>query len=92
MRPQRTREELGEDGDGMRICIVDGFLLFSEDMSGVRELFDAKMLLRADFATVKRRREARKGYVTLEGFWEDPKGYVDEVKAKTFPVNEVHGF
>ncbi|THV63449.1 hypothetical protein D6D27_10612, partial [Aureobasidium pullulans] len=26
---------------------------------------------------VKQRREARSGYVTLEGFWEDPPGYVD---------------
>ena len=25
------------------------------------------------------RREARSGYVTLEGFWEDPPGYVDNV-------------
>ena len=30
-------------------------------------------------ATVKRRREARAGYVTLEGFWEDPPGYVDKI-------------
>lgn len=27
----------------------------------------------------KARREARSGYVTLEGFWEDPPGYVDKV-------------
>lgn len=26
-----------------------------------------------------RRRSARSGYVTLEGFWEDPPGYVDKV-------------
>lgn len=30
-------------------------------------------------AAVKRRREARSGYVTLEGFWEDPPGYVDKI-------------
>lgn len=63
----------------LRICIVDGFLLFSEAMREVRELFGVRLLLRADYETVKRRREARKGYVTLEGFWEDPRGYVDEV-------------
>jgi len=31
------------------------------------------------YATAKRRREARSGYVTLEGFWEDPPGYVDKI-------------
>lgn len=31
------------------------------------------------YATAKARREARTGYVTLEGFWEDPPGYVDNV-------------
>lgn len=61
----------------LRIAIIDGFLLFSEGMKAVRELFDVRMLLRLDYDTVKRRREARMGYVTLEGFWEDPKGYVD---------------
>jgi len=78
---RRWTEEFGAllAEEEMRVCIVDGFLLFSEEMSGVRELFDVRMLLRADFATVKARREVRKGYVTLEAFWEDPEGYVDEV-------------
>jgi len=62
-----------------RICVVDGFLLFSEDMKEIRSLFDVKLFLRTSYETAKRRREARSGYVTLEGFWEDPPGYVDEV-------------
>ncbi|OAG07071.1 P-loop containing nucleoside triphosphate hydrolase protein [Paraphaeosphaeria sporulosa] len=62
-----------------RICVVDGFLLFSDDMKAVRELFDVRMFLRTSYATAKRRREARSGYVTLEGFWEDPPGYVDTI-------------
>ncbi|GAB7360537.1 hypothetical protein MBLNU230_g8485t1 [Neophaeotheca triangularis] len=62
-----------------RIAIIDGFLLFSEAMASVRGLFDVKVFLRTDFQTTKTRREARKGYVTLEGFWEDPPGYVDKV-------------
>jgi nicotinamide/nicotinate riboside kinase len=66
-------------GDGIKIAIIDGFLLYSESMSRVRELFDIKLLLRTSFPTVKRRRESRKGYVTLEGFWEDPEGYVDAI-------------
>jgi nicotinamide/nicotinate riboside kinase len=61
------------------ICIVDGFLLFSEDMADIRELFDVKLFLRTTYETAKRRREARSGYVTLEGFWEDPPGYVDKI-------------
>ncbi|KAH7075465.1 P-loop containing nucleoside triphosphate hydrolase protein [Paraphoma chrysanthemicola] len=65
--------------EGRRICIVDGFLLFSEDMEDIRNLFDIKLFLRTSYATAKRRREARTGYVTLENFWVDPPGYVDDV-------------
>lgn len=65
--------------EGRRVCVVDGFLLFSEDMKDIRELFDVRLFLRTSYATAKKRREARSGYVTLEGFWEDPPGYVDKV-------------
>jgi nicotinamide/nicotinate riboside kinase len=65
--------------EGKRICAVDGFLLFSEDMKDIRSLFDVKLFLRTSYDTAKKRREARSGYVTLEGFWEDPPGYVDKV-------------
>lgn len=61
------------------ICIIDGFLLFSREMAHIRDLFDVKMFLRTDYATAKARRENRTGYVTLEGFWEDPPGYVDKI-------------
>jgi len=30
-------------------------------------------------SVAKARREARSGYVTIEGFWEDPPGYVNDV-------------
>jgi nicotinamide/nicotinate riboside kinase len=82
---QRLRERVSTwfDGkpqwEGRRICIVDGFLLFSQDMKEIRSLFDVKLFLRTSYQTAKRRREARSGYVTLEGFWEDPPGYVDNV-------------
>jgi nicotinamide/nicotinate riboside kinase len=68
-----------KEWEGRRICIVDGFLLFSNDMKDVRELFDVKLFLRTSYETAKRRREARSGYVTLEGFWQDPPGYVDRI-------------
>jgi nicotinamide/nicotinate riboside kinase len=65
--------------DAPPIAIIDGFLLYSQGMKAVREQFDVKLFLRTDYATAKARREARKGYVTLEGFWEDPPGYVDKI-------------
>ena len=71
--------EFAEARTGIRVAIVDGFLLFSEEMKDVRDLFDVKLFLRTDYATAKTRREARKGYVTIEGFWEDPPGYVDRI-------------
>ena len=40
---------------------------------------DIKIFLRVSYAKAKARREARTGYVTLEGFWEDPPGYVDKI-------------
>jgi nicotinamide/nicotinate riboside kinase len=65
--------------DAPPIAIIDGFLLYSESMRSVREAFDVKLFLRAGHATCKTRREARSGYVTLEGFWKDPPGYVDNI-------------
>ena len=62
-----------------RIAFIDGFLLYSPEMVTVRNLLDLKLFLRTDYQTAKSRREARSGYVTLEGFWEDPPGYVDNV-------------
>ncbi|KAK3052074.1 ribosylnicotinamide kinase [Extremus antarcticus] len=61
------------------VAIIDGFLMYSEDMTEIRGLFDVKLLLKTDFATGKARREARSGYVTIEGWWEDPKGYWEKV-------------
>jgi len=48
-------------------------------MADIRKLFDVKLFLRTSYKTAKTRREARSGYVTLEGFWEDPPGYVDRI-------------
>ncbi|KKY22480.1 putative nicotinamide riboside kinase 1 [Diplodia seriata] len=82
-RVQRFFEDAGvaERLRGRRIAIVDGFLMFSGEMAelGIRDQFDIKLFLRTSYRTAKRRREARTGYVTLEGFWEDPPGYVDDI-------------
>lgn len=77
-RLKARAEGLGVSGD-VKVAIVDGFLLFSEEMREVRDAFDVKLFLRTDYETAKRRREARSGYVTLEGFWADPPGYVDKI-------------
>lgn len=61
------------------VAIIDGFLLYADSMADVRSLFDLRLFLRTSHETAKKRREARSGYVTLEGFWEDPPGYVDKV-------------
>lgn len=74
------------------VVILDGFLLFSTAMAELLELFDCGLLLRADHDTVRSRREARKGYVTLEGFWEDPDGYVDQIVWPNYVQDHKHLF
>lgn len=48
-------------------------------MAAIHSSLDVKIFLRASYAAAKARREARDGYVTLEGFWADPPGYVDKI-------------
>lgn len=48
-------------------------------MAQIQPELDLKIFLRASYERAKARREARDGYVTLEGFWADPPGYVDKV-------------
>ncbi|KAK9447894.1 P-loop containing nucleoside triphosphate hydrolase protein [Limtongia smithiae] len=59
------------------VCLVDGFLLFNDPE--LVKLLDVKLLLRAPYAKLKQRREARNGYATIEGFWVDPPGYFDDI-------------
>jgi nicotinamide/nicotinate riboside kinase len=83
----RAWREPGNPGHGLldseespiRLCVFDGFLLYSESMAVVQPHIDIKLFLRVSYAKAKARREARSGYVTLEGFWEDPPGYVDKI-------------
>ena len=48
-------------------------------MAPIKPLLDVKLFFRTTYAKAKQRREARDGYVTLEGFWKDPPGYVDKI-------------
>ncbi|GAB0134254.1 hypothetical protein EsDP_00002634 [Epichloe bromicola] len=64
---------------GLRLCILDGFLLYAPSMAAIQPHFDLKLFVRTSYARAKARREARDGYVTIEGFWTDPPGYVDKI-------------
>ncbi|CAG8605163.1 4532_t:CDS:2 [Acaulospora morrowiae] len=58
--------------------IVDGFLLY-QDVQVVNEL-DVKLFIKADYETLKKRREERNSYFTLEGnYWIDPPNYFDSI-------------
>jgi nicotinamide/nicotinate riboside kinase len=89
-----TDEELAEvqrsiavDVDTLFV-IVDGIMLFNEGSplistssvtaDGARPL-DLALFVRAPYVDLLKRREARAGYVTLEGFWTDPPGYFDDI-------------
>lgn len=63
----------------LRLCLLDGFLLYSPSMAAIQPSLDIKLFLRASYARAKARREARDGYATIEGFWSDPPGYVDKI-------------
>ena len=75
---EAMRAKKGEGWRPRRLVIVDGFLLLGPSVQSIRALFDVKVLLRSRYEDSKRRREARSGYTTLEGWWEDPPGYFDE--------------
>ncbi|KAK6063108.1 fructosamine kinase [Seiridium cupressi] len=74
---QRGHEILTKSG--LKICLLDGFLLYSKEMVGIMDLLDIKLFLLVSKAKATQRREARDGYVTLGGFWADPPGYVDKI-------------
>ncbi|KAL7317895.1 ribosylnicotinamide kinase [Mucor circinelloides] len=57
--------------------IVEGFLLFCD--KEVCDNLDTKFFVKASKQILKTRRESRKGYVTLQGYWVDPPGYFDRI-------------
>lgn len=61
------------------VVIVDGFLLFAPTLAPLYALMEVKLFLPTTHALMASRRSTRSGYVTLEGFWEDPPDYVDKV-------------
>lgn len=71
--------ERGETWRPRRLVIVDGFLLFGVSANSICSLFDVRILLRAGYEDSKKRRAARPGYDTIEGWWEDPPDYFDQI-------------
>lgn len=67
------------ESQGLHLCLFDGFLLYCKEMQSSMSLIDIKLFLTVSRAKATQRREARDGYVTLEGFWKDPPGYVDAI-------------
>ncbi|KAI8639024.1 P-loop containing nucleoside triphosphate hydrolase protein [Parasitella parasitica] len=72
--------ELGSKLDALEsiiFVIVEGFLLFCDQ--NVCDNLDNKFFVKASKQILKMRRESRKGYVTLQGYWVDPPGYFDRI-------------
>jgi len=66
MHEEVLKGNLVKHGDeDILLCFVDGFLLYS-DPAVIKEL-DVRLLVRSPYEKLKARREARNGYVTLEG-------------------------
>lgn len=75
---QIKSETLGRNASEYQFVIVDGIMLYHQQ-SPVIGRFDTKFLLRAEKDVLRNRRELRNGYVTMEGFWQDPPGYFDQI-------------
>ncbi|KAI9661549.1 MAG: ribosylnicotinamide kinase [Trizodia sp. TS-e1964] len=74
-----VRERPGVLGARGGLVLLEGFLLYAESVRSVREMLDVRLFLRAGLDEVRERRARRSGYPTIEGFWQDPEGYVDDV-------------
>ncbi|KAF9284301.1 ribosylnicotinamide kinase [Linnemannia elongata] len=73
----RIIAEVSEKSDTTKFVILDGFILYVDEQ--LRNTIDVKFFLTAPYQVLKDRRESRKGYATLEGYWEDPPGYFDDI-------------
>ncbi|KAI8994972.1 P-loop containing nucleoside triphosphate hydrolase protein [Pilobolus umbonatus] len=59
------------------LIVVEGFMLFTENT--IWKHFDRNYFITASKSTLHTRRESRRGYTTIQGFWEDPPGYFDKI-------------
>ncbi|CUS22319.1 LAQU0S05e02696g1_1 [Lachancea quebecensis] len=73
-----------------KVVFVDGFMMFNDQH--IASKFDLKLLIRAPYATLKKRRAARSGYQTLDSFWIDPPYYFDEFVYRSYARSHSHLF
>ncbi|KAJ1974820.1 ribosylnicotinamide kinase, partial [Dimargaris verticillata] len=62
---------------GGPILLVDGIMLFHR--AALDQLFDCRLLVTSTYSVIKKRREGRLGYATIEGWWTDPPQYFDNI-------------
>ncbi|RKF63919.1 Nicotinamide riboside kinase [Erysiphe neolycopersici] len=62
-----------------KICLFEGFLLYSRSTSDIWPYLDLKFFIQASQSFVKINRMERLPYITDEGYWEEPPNYVDSV-------------
>ncbi|SCV02852.1 LAME_0H05732g1_1 [Lachancea meyersii CBS 8951] len=73
-----------------KVVVVDGFLMYHD--AELSKKFDLKVLIRAPYSTLNKRRADRSGYQTLESFWIDPPFYFDEFVYKSYSECHAHLF
>ncbi|KAI9303925.1 P-loop containing nucleoside triphosphate hydrolase protein [Cunninghamella echinulata] len=77
-----------DKNDDIIWLIVDGFMLLSDQR--VYSLLDYRLFVTASYSTLKKRREDRQGYHTLEGYWVDPPNYFDDIVWPEFLKQHQH--
>lgn len=75
LKPEIDR--LAEQINGKRLIFVEGFMLFHDHE--ICQMFDRKLFFHGPHKVLKERRESRPGYQTVDGFWEDPPNYFDDI-------------
>lgn len=71
----RLRRLVTEQIGDHEVVLVDGFLMYHN--STLLDMLDIKLFIKADYKTLKTRRESRV-YTIDEGTWTDPPGYFDK--------------
>lgn len=73
-----------------RLVLVEGFMLFHDE--AILLLFDKKLFFHGPHDVLKDRRESRPGYQTIDGFWEDPPNYFDNIVWPEYKRTHEHLF
>ncbi len=87
-----TQLKLDSDSnlDDLKFIFIDGFMLYHDQE--IINLLDVSIFLHAYYKELKSRRENRKGYTTVEGYWVDPPGYFDKMVWPGYATTHKHLF